>query len=96
MSLADKNPLIDLFFDPVINCESHEALRIWLKKQKTEDIRTFLDTFNFSNSRSQESILTQELETREASRNRKEKWLDRIIGFITGIASTLLIGALSN
>ncbi|HOO81054.1 MAG TPA: hypothetical protein PK513_00940 [Alphaproteobacteria bacterium] len=93
MSLSDKNPSIDRFFDPVINCTSHNELRTWLKKQNEEDIRTFLDTYNFDTNQAEKSILRQELERRSSIKNQKDKWIDRIIGFVFGILSGFLINS---
>ncbi len=53
--------LVDKFFGPVINAESEEALRDWLKNQSTEEIERFLNYFNWTNFRDRETILRQEI-----------------------------------
>ncbi len=66
--------LVDKFFDPVINAESEEALRDWLKNQSTEEIERFLNYFNWTNFRDRETILRQEI------RRRKETEIEGKVG----------------
>ena len=56
--------LVDKFFDPVINAESEEALRDWVRQQTTEEIERFLNIWNWVNFPDRETILRQELERR--------------------------------
>ena len=58
------NALVDKFFDPVINAESEEALRDWLKRQPTAEIERFLSFWNWANFPDRETILRQELRHR--------------------------------
>ena len=57
--------LIDKFFVPVINAESEEDLRGWLRQQSTEDIERFLALFaDWASFPDRRTILDQELARR--------------------------------
>ena len=53
--------LVDKFFDPVINAESDEAMRAWLRQQPKEEIERFLNFWNWTDDRDRETILQQEI-----------------------------------
>ena len=66
--------LVDKFFGPVINAESEQALRDWLKDQSTDDIERFLNFWNWADFRDRETILRQEI------RRRKETEIEGKVG----------------
>ena len=69
MSMTKDDPitgaLVDKFFGPVIDAESEQAIRNWLKDQSTEEIERFLNHFNWAKFRDRETILRQEIRRRK-------------------------------
>ena len=53
--------LVDKFFNSVINVESDEALRVWLRQQPADEVERFLGFWNWTNFTDREVILRQEL-----------------------------------
>ena len=91
MSLGDIDPVFDKFFDNVINAKDHDSLKSWLKGQPPDEIKYFLYTFSgWSGFGGKESLLRIHLENLESKHSNREKWLDRIIGFASGILATLI------
>ena len=72
------------FFKHIINCDDYDEIRSWLRKQADHEIRLFHDSFNFQNSMDRQSLLAQELERRDNLRSSKDKWIDRLLAFVSG------------
>lgn len=91
MSLSDRDPVFDKFFDNVINAKDHDTLKTWLKKQSADEIKYFLYTFQgWNHENGKQSLLRIQLENMESQYNARDKWLDRIVGFVSGIGATLV------
>lgn len=67
--------LLDQFFEPVINGESAESIRAFLKEQPTESIEQFLDYWNWEHSPERrillETVLWQRAEGTSAGANER-------------------------
>ena len=53
--------LTDKFFDPVINATSDEDRRAWLRRQPSDEIERFLNFWDWTPHRDEETIVRQEL-----------------------------------
>src|SRR5262249_52898999 len=49
------------FFDPFFNWDDDEKLRAWLREQEPDELKQFLDWFDFSTRRDRETLGRQEL-----------------------------------
>lgn len=96
MSLGDKDPVFSTFFENVINARDHETLKTWLTKQSLDDVKYFLYTFKgWHNEGGKQSLLRLEIENRESKNSSRQRWADRAIGGLGGLALALLVAFLT-
>jgi hypothetical protein len=82
--------LFEKFFENIISQGDYDLISIWLKKQPEEEIKIFLDSFNFKYSMDKRSIIEQELDRRKNKASDKANIKNIILGAFLGVIPAML------